>query len=217
MRHIILTLALAAALPALPAAAQDLSVYAGLGLTVDNADDDTNTDLNLYIEGDFKGLYFGLSGDVVSITDGNYVDVYAGYRNALDSGLSYDLSVDRTLYTVDEASDYTTLAVSIGLPLGDVATLTFDGDYYLNPGDADTSDGYLTIDYYLNDKITLTASMGLIENDGPGTGGASKDFELAAAYQIGDETSATLHYYDGDDYDGYFALDLNWDTTLLGG
>lgn len=215
MRASILSLALAALLPAMPVAAQDLSVYAGLGLTVDNADGDTNTDLNLYVEGDFKGVYFGLSGDVVSVTDGNYVDIYAGYRNSTASGISYDLSYDKTIYPSDNDSNYDTVAVSIGVPLGDRAAVTFDGDYYIYDGD-DLSDGYLTLDYYLNDKITLTASMGLIEN-APGSGGASKDFELAASYQIGDETSATLHYYDGDDYDGYFALDLNWDTTLLGG
>jgi hypothetical protein len=214
MRLAILSLALSAVLPALPAAAQDLSVYAGLGLTIDNADSDTNTDLNLYIEGETNGIYFGLSGDVVSIADGNYVDIYAGYRNSTASGISYDLSYDKTIYPSDSGSNYSTIALSVGVPVGDALAVTFDASYY--PED-ELSDGYVTVDYYLNEKITLTASMGLIENAGAGSGGSSKDFELAASYQIGDETSATLHYYDGDDYDGYFALDLNWDTTLLGG
>jgi hypothetical protein len=212
MRLAIFSLALSALLPALPAAAQDLSVYAGLGLTVDNAEDDTNTDLNLYVEGDFRGIYFGLSGDVVSVTDGNYVDVYLGYRNELDSGFSYDLSYDETLYPSDSASNYSTVALSLGMPLGDVAAVYFDASYY---PDDESSDGYVTADYYLGDKITLTASIGLI-NYAEGGGPTVMDYELAASYQISEKTSATLHYYDGDDYDGYIALDLNWDTTLLG-
>lgn len=213
MRLAVLSLAIAAALPALPAAAQDLSVYAGAGLTIDNADNDINTDLNLYIEGETHHIYFGLSGDVVNINDGNYVDVYAGYRNSTASGLSYDLSYDQTFYPSDSASNYGTLALSVGVPVGDTITLTFDADYYNQTGE-NTGDAYVTADYYLNDKITLTASMGLVQNAG---GSASTDNELAVAYQIGDETSVTLHYYDGNNYDGYFALDLNWDTTLLGG
>jgi len=224
MRSSVLSVVLAAMLPGLPAVAGDLSVYAGAGLTFDNSrltdDDDTTkgiaTDLNLYVEGEWKGFYAGLSGDVINDTDANYVDVYAGYRNSLDNGLSYDLSYDKTIYPSDSDSNYGTVAISLGMPVSDKATLTFDGDYYIQAG-KNTSDGYLTLDYALNDKITLTASMGLIENAGGGTGGASKDFELAASYQISDTLSTKLHYYKGDDYDGYFALDLNWDTTLLGG
>jgi hypothetical protein len=213
MRLAVLTLALAAVLPTLPAVAQDISVFAGAGLSFDNADNDLNTDLSLYLEGETFHFYAGVSGDVVSLADGNYIDLYLGYRNETAGGISYDLSYDKTFYPTDSGSNYDTVAVSVGVPVGDKLTVTFDGDYY---PDSELSDGYLTADYALSDKITLTASMGLIQN-AAGSGGASKDFELAAAYQLGDTTSVTVHYYDGDAYDGYFALDLNWDTTLLGG
>lgn len=214
MRLVILSLALAAVLPVLPAAAQGLEVFAGARLSFDNADKTAvGTDLNAYIEGELRHVYGGVSGDVYNVPDSNVLDIYLGYRNETAGGISYDLSYDHSIYPNDPPSDGGTAALSIGVPVGDKLTTTFDASYTPQTG---LSDGHLTVDYALNDKVTLTASVGLVQQDA-GSGGAAQDFELAAAYQLGDQTAVKLHYYDGSDYDGYFALDLTWDTTLFSG
>lgn len=215
MRLAILSLVLAATLPVLPASAQDsaegsaqgLIVYGGAALTFDNAEEgQIGSGVNAHVEVEARHVYFGLSVDL-----SNVIDLYLGYRNETASGISFDISYDRSYYLNDGGDCCGTVALSVGVPMGDKLALTFDANHY--PED-ELSDGYVTVDYFLNDKVTLTASIGLVQQD---SGGPTQDYELAAAYQLSDETAAALHYYEGSDYDGYFALDLTWDTTLLGG
>ena len=191
MRLVLIPFTLAAVLTGTPLIASDLSVFAGAALTFDNArlpagNPSTHghgTDANVYIEGEFHHVYGGISADILNNSDFDVLDLYLGYRNSMASGLGYDLSFDQSTYPNDRASDYGTLALSIGMPVGNRLTVGFNGDYYPN---SQTSDGYLRAVYTLSDKITLTAKMGLIGN-GTGSGGAAKDFELAAAYQLGEK------------------------------
>lgn len=212
MRLAILPAVLMAALSAGPVLAQGLSVYGGAALTfAPGGDAATRTDINAYAEAEFAKFYVGLSADVYNDANSDQVDLYLGYRNTTAGGLSYDLSYTRNYYPNDGGNCCGDVALSLSRPLNDKLTGTFDLNYY--PEDK-TSDAYVTLDYALNDKITLTGSVGIIQNAGaPDT----KDAELAISYALGAETAAKLHYYDGSDYKGYFGLDLTWDTTFLGG
>ena len=211
MRLVLLSLALAAALPAAPAAAQGLSVYAGAGLFFKNSSDrGTRNDFNAYIEGEIAHVYGGISGDIYNNANSDVLDFYLGYRNATASGTSYDISYDRSIYPNDGGDCCGDVALSVGVPMGDKFTTTFDANYY--PEDK-LSDAHLKLEYALNDKVTLSGRIGGVQNAGASD---TKEFELAAAYQLGDETAVKLHYYDGNTYDGYFRLDLTWDTTLKG-
>ncbi len=211
MRLVLLSFALAATLPALPAAAQGLSVYAGAGIFFKNSSNKgTRNDFNAYVEGEIAHVYGGLSGDIYNDSNSDVVDLYLGYRNSTASGVSYDISYDRSFYPNDGGDCCGDVAFSVGVPLGDKITTTFDANYY--PEDK-LSDAHLKLSYALNDKVTLSGKVGVVQNAGaPDT----KEYQLAVAYQLGDETAVKLHYYDGDTYKGYFGLDLTWDTTLKG-
>ena len=236
MRLSILSLVLAATLPALPALAQDLAedsaedtaedsaqepaqdtaqgliVYGGAALAFDNAEEgQIGSNVNVYVEGEIQHVYFGVSGDLNNVPESNAIDLYLGYRNETAGGFSYDISYDRSYFPNDGGDCCGTVALSVGAPLSDTLALTVDANYY--PEDQ-LSDAYMTLDYILNDKVTLTAAIGVVQQE---EGAAAKDYELAVAYQLSEETAVALHYHNGSDYDGYFALDLTWDTTLLGG
>ncbi len=213
MRLVILSLALAAALPAVPAAAQGLAVYAGAGLFFKNSSDfkGTNNDFNAYVEGEIAHVYGGISGDIYNSANSDVLDLYLGYRSSTASGVSYDVSYDRSIYPNAGGDCCGELNLNLGVPTGDKITTTLDANY--DPG-AKTSDAHLSLDYALTDKITLTGKVGVVQNAGASD---TKEWELAAAYQLGDKTAVTVHYYDGSDYKPYLGLDLTFDTTILGG
>jgi outer membrane usher protein FimD/PapC len=212
MRLAILSMALTVSLPVPAAVAADLTVYGGAALTfAPGGDAATRTDFNAYVEADLANFYLGASVDIYNDKVSDEVDLSLGYRNTTASGLSYDLSYTRNFYPNDGGDCCGDVALSLSHALTEKFTGTFDLNYY--PEDK-TSDAYITLDYALNDKITLTSSFGIIQNAGTRD---TRDAELAISYALGEETAAKLHYYDGSDYEGYFALDLTWDTTLFGG
>lgn len=212
MRLALLSTVFLAALALQPVHADDVSLYAGTALTfAPGGDKAKRDDFNAYVEADLANFYLGASADFYNDKLSNEVDLSLGYRNTTAAGLSYDLSYTRNYYPNDGGDCCGDVDVSLSTALTDKVTGTFEWNYY--PEDK-TYDAYVTLDYALNDKITMTGSVGVIQNPGaPDT----KDMELAIKYALGAETAAKLHYYDGSDYKGYFALDLTWDTTLLGG
>ena len=198
-------------LAGLPAYANDLSVYAGASLTFTNGDQGTRRNVEAYVEADLANFYLGATGDIYNDKTSDEVDLSLGYRNKAASGLSYDLSYTRYLYPNDRGDCCGDVDVILSIPFTDALKGTLDLNYY--PQDK-TSDAHVKLDYKVNDKITLTAKVGVVQNvDAPQT----KEWQLAARCQLGNETAVKLQYYDGNDYKGYFGLDLTWDTTVLGG
>ncbi len=212
MRDALLSMFLLSAFAASSAGADPLSVTAGASISFTNErHSGTNTDLYGYLEGSYANFYLGVSGDVYNDGGQDELDPYFGYRNTTAGGLSYDVSYTRYIYPYNGGDCCANVAVSLSFPLNDSLTGTLDASYYTYD---ETTDTYLTLDYALNDKITLTGVVGRYGNPGAAD---TKEWELAATYALGDETAIVVHYYDGSDYKGYFGLDLTWDTTLLGG
>ena len=171
----------------------------------------TREDLNLYVEGELAHVYLGLSGDVYNRSASDVVDLYLGYRNTSASGLSYDVSYDRSFYPNAGGDCCGDIKLKLGIPMGDKITTTLEAHHY---PEGKTSDAHVSLGYALTDKITLTGKVGFVQNAGASD---TKEWQLAAAYQLGDKTAVKIHYYDGSDYKPYLGLDLTFDTTILGG
>jgi hypothetical protein len=201
---------------AIPALAQDLTVYGGASLSFDiepdGAGSDNTTSLSSYIELEKGSLYGGLSGTVENDSASNEVTLYAGYRNELDSGLSYGAVYTRYFYPNDSASDFGELGLSLGQGLGEKVGVSLDV-YYDHTNKL--ASAYVGAEFYATDKITLSANYGVYENDGAPN---EREWDLGVTYGITDEAAVDLRYYDGSDYtDSYFGLELTFDTTILGG
>lgn len=199
-----------------PALAQDLVVYGGasLGFDIepDGAGSDNATSLSAYIELEKGSLYGGLSGTVKNDSASNEVDVYAGYRDERDSGLSYGVVYTRYLYPNDSASNFGELGLSLGQTLGEKAAVSLDV-YYDHTNKL--ASAYVGAEFYATDTITLSANYGVYENDGAPN---EQEWDLGVTYGLSDEAAVDLRYFDGSDYtDGYFGLELSFDTTILGG
>ncbi len=212
MRIAVLSTMLLLAVPVQPVFAGGLTVLGGLALSfAPGGDRAKRDDFNAYVEGDFADFYIGASTDIYNDKVSDEVDLSFGYRNTTAGGLSYDASYTRNIYPNDGGDCCADYALSLGLPLNDKLTGTVDANYYTTD---QTSDAHATLDYALNDKITLTGKIGVVQNAGaPDT----KEWELAGSYALGAETAVKLHYYKGTDYKGYLGLDLTWDATLFGG
>lgn len=125
-----------------------------------------------------------------------------------------------------------------------VGALSYDANYYryFYPNDGGDCCGELglTLDYAVNDALTLgslwaydpanetgsvyvtfsvTASDKLSVSGEYGYYNAGygdyKEWDVGVGYQLGEETAAEIRYYKGDEYDGYVRLQLSWDTTIL--
>lgn len=198
------------------ATAQELVVYGGTSLAFDiepdGAGSDNTTSLSAYIELEKGNIYGGISGKIENDTASNEVYLYAGYRNELDSGLSYSAVYTRYFYPNDTASDYGEVALSLGQPIGDKVGVSLDL-YYDHTNEL--ASAYVGAEFYATDKITLSANYGVYENDGAPN---EQEWDVGVTYGLSDEAAVDLRYYDGSDYtDGYVGLELTFDTTILGG
>jgi hypothetical protein len=201
---------------AAPAMAQDLSVYSGASLEFlnhpDGAGSQNETSASAYIEAEKMGFYGGIAGKVVNNSDSNRVDLYAGYRGDLDSGLSYGAVYTRYFYLNDSPSNYGELGLSLGQSLGDKASVSLDLSYdHTNK----LGSAYVGAEYAITDAFAVSANYGTYQNDGAPS---EQEWDLGMTYSMTDKSSFDLRYYDGTDYaDSYFGLSLSFDTTLLGG
>ncbi len=212
MRLAVLSTILMMAASVQPALAGGLTVLGHVALSfAPGGDRATRDDFNAYVEGDFANFYLAASTDIDNVKASDEVDLSLGYRNTTAGGLAYDASYTRNYYPHDGGDCCADYALLLSMPLNDKLTGTVDGNYYTAD---ETSDAHVTLDYALNDKITLTSKLGVVQNAGaPDT----REWELAGTYALGAETALKLHYYKGTDYKGYLGLDLTWDTTLFGG
>ncbi len=212
MRRILLSSVVVLALPVGSAVAGGLSVSGGAALSyATGGDRGQKSDVNGHVEASTANLYFGASVDGYNDSANDEVDLDVGYRNALASGLGYDMSYTRNVFPNAGGDCCGDLGLSLSLPIGDALTATAESNYY--PEDK-TTDAHLTVDFALSDKITLTGKGGRVGNIGAGDTG---EWEVAATYALGQDSAMTLHYYDSSAEKGYLGLDLTWDTALLGG
>jgi uncharacterized protein (TIGR02001 family) len=199
-----------------PALAQDLSVFSGASLEFkhqpDGAGSGNESSITAYIEAEKAGFYAGLSGSVYDDRTSNEVDLYAGYRQELDSGLSYGAVYTRYIYPNDSDSDYGEIGLSLGQTLGDKASVSLDV-YYDHTNEL--ASAYVGADYSLSDKFSVSGSYGTYQNDGAPD---EQEWDLGVTYNMTEKSAFDVRYYDGTDYtDSYFGLSLSFDTTLLGG
>lgn len=212
MKHAIATTIALLTLPGTPVLADGLMVYGGAAITfATGGDPAARRDLNLYLEADYANLYLGASTDLYNDATANEIDLTLGYRTTTSGGTSYDVSYTRSLYPQDGGDCCGDFALSLSRPFADALTGTVEASY--DPV-ASLADAHFSLDLAVNDRLTLTGKVGVVQNDGvPDT----REWDLAAAYALGETTSLTLHCGGASDRDADLGLDLNWDATLLGG
>ena len=199
-----------------PATAQDLIVYGGaeLEFTFDEGGPGTGTttDLSGYVEVETNGFYAGIWALTTNDDLAQEFDLYLGYRNELASGLSYDVNYTRYFYPNDGGNCCGELGLSLGMPLGDQLSASFD--MYYDP-DAEIGSAYVGAAFAATDALEVSVNYGTYQVDGASN---EQEWDLGATYYVGEETAVDLRYYDGSEYvDSYFGLSLTWDSTLLGG
>lgn len=212
----VLAVSVVSALAGSPAVAQDLTVYGGAELEFAHDEYGPGTGsaayLSGYVELDYGGLYAGVWGQVADDDLLNEYDLYLGYRNDLASGLSYDVSYTRYFYPNDGGNCCGEYLLSLGMPLGEAFSVSFDA--YYDP-DAELGSTYVGAAWAAGPALELSANYGSYQVDGAGN---EQEWDFGATYHIGDETAIDLRYYDGSDYAGdYLGLSLSWDSTLSGG
>lgn len=204
--------ALAALFLPCAAAAQGLSVYAGVALTSNYVSDGfTQTDdgpaIQPYVELDFNGLYAGAWGSNVDFGDEDdfELDLYVGYRG--EAGIfSYDISYYRYYYN-DSGFCCDEAILSLGVSPTDSLTLmaTLSRDL-----EADETGAGVGIEFAVSDALTLHGEFA--EN-------AAGQYDYAVvgvSYALFEEGSLDLSWHKAEDEDGILALTLSFDTVLLG-
>lgn len=213
--------ALVLAALALPsgAVAQDVVVNGGVALefvTEPGGDDggDGQT-FEAYVEAELNGFYAGVWGLVNSVSTSNEVNLYLGFRQTLDSGFYYDVNYYRYIYPNDGGDCCGEIGVAIGQSLGDYVYVSAEG--YWDP-EVELGSAYLGAEVYPADKVTIGANWGVYNVDGASD---EREWDIGLTYDLlsNDKSGAAidLRYYDGTEYDGYYGLFLNFDTTLFGG
>lgn len=202
---------LALAFPAF-AQAQDFNVYGGLAFTSDyvfrgQTQTDKNPAVQAYIEGDYKGLYAGAWASNVDFGDKEdyEVDLYAGYRNELANGVTYNAAYTLFYYN-DSGYCCDEVSLTLGVPLGDKLTMT--GFVAYDPSQEDVAYS-LTGEYAIDDKWTLAATVG--NNDA-----TDADWvEVGVNYALSDVAALDLRYYDTDVSEKLLVVSVTFDTTLF--
>lgn len=186
------------------------------GVTLEFSDDEygrgTGPSLSAesYVEAEIDGFYIGIKGLVTDEKIDNQVDYYLGYRRELDTGFSYNIDYTRTSYPRDGGDCCGELELLLFAPVSDKLGLGLDLAY-----DPELKIGnyYVYGEYYISDKWTLSANYGLYEEV---DADRQREWDFGAGYDLSDESALDFRWYDGTDQDGYMALALSFDTTILG-
>lgn len=204
----ILTLAL---LAAAPAAAEGLKLLGGGELDLRFPSEGATQELSAYLEAERAGFYAGFQGLVGNDSAATEISLYAGYRQELASGFSYDLSYTRYVYPNDGGDCCGEVGLSLGQTVGEKVELSTDLTV-----DPEASRGSIEFgaDYFLTDRLALSADFGLFQRDEEPD---ERTWDLGVSYGLTDEAEVDLRYYDGSDADGHFGLSLTVDTEILGG
>ncbi len=196
-----------------PAPAQELTVYGGAALEYSIEPDGDGSDdtaaLSAYIEAERAGFYGGIWAEKSSEDINDEINVYLGYRSATEAGLDYDVYYTRYIYPNDGGDCCGEVALSLGYALGDTLYPSFDIAF--DP-EASVGNAYVGLEYYVDDKWTISANYGVYETEDAPT---EREWDFGVGYALGEETALDVRYYDGSDYEGYLALELTWDTTIL--
>lgn len=199
-----------------PAAAQDFVAYGGGTAEYLNRPDGNGqpsvSSLAVYAEGEVSGFYAGVWARVANVDSYDRLDAYIGFRNELDSGLSYDLGFYRYGYVNDSASNYGEVTLGVAQTLGEMASVSLDLAY-----DPENSLGnaYLGIEVYPAEAWTVSANYGVYEVAGASN---ESEWDFGASHDFAESASVDLRWYDGSDYvQGYVGLSVSFDTTLFGG
>jgi hypothetical protein len=198
-----------------PAVAQDVIVYGGVALDYsvepDGPGSNNTAELSGYVEAEKAGFYGGIWAMVSNESASDEIDLYAGYRSATEGGLDYDIAYTRYIYPNDGGDCCGDLSLGLGYALGD--SLYPSTDIYYDP-ETGVGSAYVGLEYYVDDKWTISANYGVYETDGAPS---EREWDFGVGYALGEQTAVDVRYYDGSDYDGYLGLSLSFDTTLLGG
>lgn len=192
-----------------PAAHAEDGTYAGVALTSNYiyegfTQSDDQPALQFYVETESSGFYAGIWGSTVDLDDDDVeLDLYLGYRNELDSGLSYDASYTRYYYN-DSGDCCGDLKLEMGFAPTDVVSLS--AAVFTNF--EDEGEGYsLGLEYAVNDTLSVSANYG---------DRYSAFGDIGATYWVNDSVGLDLRYHDAEDGDGNVALTVSFDTTLAG-
>lgn len=214
MRHAALLSLALAPLAGLPVAAQEMTLYGGLALEYAiepyGPGSENQADLEGYLELELaSGLYTGIWAQKSDDRTADEVDLYLGYRSETAGGLAWDVSYWRYFYPNAGGDCCGELALELGYGLTDRLYGTFDLAY-----DPENSLGnaYVGLAWTVTDAWELSANYGVYEVD---AAPSESEWDVGATWYVGEESSLDLRWYEGSDYDGYLALFLSWDTTLL--
>jgi len=204
-------LAAAGTLAAGAASAQDVTVSAGTALysnyvSSGYTQSDDGPALQGYVEVESHGFYAGIWASTVDFDDQDSieVDLYAGYRNELASGFSYDLSYYRYYY--DHSGDCCgEVILALGQTVNDKLSVRGELSYDPQFEGRSIEGGF---DYALTDKLALGATYGYIDN-----GGHYGD--IGVTYSFTDTISGDLRIHDATDNDPIVAVGIAFDTTLF--
>lgn len=189
------------------AAAQGLTVTGGAALQYNAYKDDPKSDLNGYVEAEMNGVYGGIWAEISNQSDADEIDLYVGFRNSVGA-LSYDASYTRYFYPNDGGNCCGEFGLSLDYAVNDMLTVGTALAYDPPNG---TGSAYATFSVAPTDKLSVSGEYGFYD-EGYGN---YKEWDFGVGYQLGEETSAELRYYKGEEYDGYLRLQLSWDTTIL--
>lgn len=190
------------------AGAQDFYVYGGAALQYEaGPDTDSKSDINGYVEVEKSGIYAGVWAEVSSQEVADEVDLYFGYRGEAGA-LSYDVGYTRYLYPNDGGDCCGEIGVKLSSAVSDA--LTLGAELYADPVNS-TGSGYLTFEMTATDVISVSGQVGRYD-DGYSV---EDEWDIGVGYALGEETALDLRYYNGTGYEGYFGLELSWDTTIL--
>jgi len=112
----IATLALSVAAPA---SAEGLMVLGGGKLDLRFPKGNATQESSAYLEAEVQGFYAGFQGLVANDDAATEISLYAGYRQELASGFSYDLSYTRYLYPNDGGDCCGEIGLSLGVAVGE--------------------------------------------------------------------------------------------------
>jgi len=204
----------AVALLALPLAAQaegfslDAGVAGTYTVTGDGFDHVENYGEG-YVEGSYSGFFGGIwiASLYEDLTNNYEMELYAGYGNELDSGLSYSLSA--TAYYLENSYDDYYVTLELGYGITDAISLGGAVEYY---PDLDETDISASVEYAFSDAISAFVLLGTID------GVADSNYaEVGASYSFAEGAAFSVLYEDAEAADSFVTFILSYDFNVFGG
>jgi hypothetical protein len=196
---------------AVPASAEGLTLLGGGELDLRFPQEGSTQELTAYLEVERAGFYAGFEGLVANDSAATEVSLYAGYRQDLATGFSYDLFYTRYFHPNDGGDCCGEIGLSLGVAVGERLELLTDLTI-----DPDTSLGSVEVgaEQQLTDQLALSANFGLFQQEEEPD---ERTWDLGVIYALDDTAAVEFRYYDSSaEETGYFGLLLTFDTEILG-